>query len=251
VAAALAVSGLPAWAADQAVTANAGNTWSDPTVEITVNQSVSWSNATGTSHTICVHEVGQNSGCGKYGPYPTPASGAWASPDVVFDTDNATYKFQCTIHASMNGTIKVGNGSPTTTTDTTPTTTSGTNTTPTTTSTTNTTPTNTTPTNTTPTNTTPAADVVKPRFVGAVKRKGAKLSFQLSEKSSLTALVERKAPGSKKFKRLTRKTTSLGAGKRTLALARKLKKGSYRVTLVLKDSAGNKSAPKVLKFKLA
>jgi plastocyanin len=257
VAAAFAVAGFPALAAvDHSVAVGPGSTWNGSTnleVAIPVGDTVTWSNSTGTAHGICVRAVGASSGCGKYGPHPAPPSGTWTSASVLFDTDNATYDFVCTVHSFMKGTVKVGTGSPTTTTGTTPTGTgTGTGTTPTNTTGTNTTPTNTTGTNTTPTNTTPAgSDSIKPRFVGAVKRKGAKLSFQLSEKSKLTSLLERRAPGAKKFKKVARKTTSLAAGKRTLALAAKLKKGAYRVTLVLADAAGNKSAPKVLKFKVA
>jgi plastocyanin len=262
IAAAFAVAGFPALAAvNHAVSAGpTQNRWNDTAnveIAISVGDTVSWSNSTGVNHNICVRNPGDMAGCNKY-LYPNASGGTmWSSPTPVsFDTDNATYVFFCQLHdTSMRGTIKVGNGSPMTTTTTTPgggggggggT---GTTPTPTTTTQTTTTPTPTTTTTETATTMATAPDTVKPRFVGAIKRTGAKLSLSLSESASVTALVERKALGAKKFKKVARKTVRLAAGKRSLKLASKLKKGSYRVTLVLTDAVGNKSRPKVLKFK--
>lgn len=252
-AAAFAVAGFPALAADQAVTAG-DNFWGNANVTINVGEKVTWS-ATGTAnnHGVCVRSPGTTSGCGEFGPAPAVAGKTWTE-EHTFSTDNTTYTFVCTVHgSSMTGTVKVGNGSPATTTGTTPTTTSGTDTTP------ATTTTDTTPTTTTTTTTSPALVIepAPPRFVGTIKRKSSrrvlKLTFKVSRDARLTATLRRRPPGKKSFAFVSKTTKAVTAGSNTVSLlraGRKLRAGAYKLTLVLKDSEGRSPGPKVLNFKL-
>ena len=250
-AAAFAVAGFPALAADQSVDALTPSNWSNEAVEISLNDTVTWNNATGVNHSLCVQKPGTTgSTCDEYSVSTAPN---WTGAHQ-FTTDNATYTFFCTVHpSSMRGTVKVGNGSPTTTTGTTPTTTSGTDTTPTTTT------TETAPTTTTTTSTSPALVIEPPppRFVGTIKRKSSrrvlKLTFKVSRDARLTATLRRRPPGMKSFAFVSKTTKAVTAGSNTVSLlraGRKLRAGAYKLTLVLKDSEGRSPAPKVLNFKL-
>lgn len=254
-AAAFAVAGFPALAADQTVNAQ-NNFWDQTTVNISVNDTVTWANATGTPHNICVSRPGSPQGtCDEVAATPDPATGNWTVPHQ-FTTDDATYRFRCNVHTGMTGQVIVGNGSPTTTTGTTPTTTSGTNTTPTTT----TSPTST-PTTTSTTTTSPgiAADTTAPRFTTTIRRRSSrrvlKLTFGVSENAALTAALRRRPPGGRTYSFVSKTSKAVTAGSNTVSLlraGRRLRAGAYRLTLVLKDGAGNKSSPpKVLNFKLA
>jgi hypothetical protein len=156
---------------------------------------------------------------------------------------------------SMKGTVMVGSGGTTTTTTTTTTgtTTSGTGTT-----TTETTPTPT-QTSTTPTQTTQAADTTAPRFTSAIKRRAGRgpltLRFGSTEAGRVEATVFRRPPRRRLFARVGKVSLKVRSGANTLTVPRNagggLRSGAYRVRLVLVDAAGNRSATRVLAFKLA
>ena len=259
--AAALVAGFPAVASDQSVTAGDNTYWSQTSVHISGGEKVTWQNTSLIyQHNVCVAQPGttpsssDNTSCNEFRA-GNPTTG---NPDTnwsashTFPAADATYKFICQKHpATMNGEVIVGNGSPTTTTTTT---TTGT-TTPTT-----TTPTQTqTTTQTTPTQTTPAADTTAPSFTSAVKRKASRtsliLTFSASEDGTLKATVSRRAPGARSFRRVGRASVPVHKGRNTVKLPRrasgKLRRGSYRVTLVLADAAGNVSSRRILKFKIA
>jgi hypothetical protein len=147
----------------------------------------------------------------------------------------------------MKGTVVVGDGGTTTTTTTSTTTTE-------------TTPTQTqTQTSTTPTQTTPAMDTTAPRFTTAIKRRAGRralrLAFGASEAGRLEATVFRRAPRRRSFARVGQASLDVRAGSNTLTVPRKaagaLRSGAYRIKLALVDSSGNRSATRVLVFKLA
>jgi hypothetical protein len=85
--------------------------------------------------------------------------------------------------------------------------------------------------------------------------KALSLQFGASEDGTLTATVFRKSPRGRKFARVGRATLNVRAGTNKVTLSRKvtgkLRVASYRITLALADAAGNRSAARTLKFKLA
>lgn len=244
-AAAFAVARFPALAADQTVNATAGNSWDPPgEVAITAGDTITWANPSGGTHNVCVRPAADSSGCATF--RNGAPSGDWSAytNEHKFTVANQSYTFRCEAHPGMTGTIKVGDGSPSTTTGTTPTTT------------TNATTTNTTTTSASPTPTL-TADTTAPRFVGTIRRRSSRkmlrLSFKVSENGTLTATLRRRPPGRKSFAFVSKTTKAVTLGSNTISFlraGRKLRAGAYRLTLVLKDSAANRSAPKVLNFKL-
>jgi plastocyanin len=256
--AAALVAGFPAVAADQAVSAVSYTAWNPSQVNIDPGNKVTWSNSTGYMHNVCVAKPGDTpksiatdptgASCTEFRNGAPAADWSTYTNDHTFTT-NGTYNFICQEHTGMKGTIQVGPGGGTTTT----TTTTGTTTT-------TTTPTQTqTTTQTTPTQTTPAADTTAPSFTSAVKRKASRtsliLTFSASEDGTLKATVSRRAPGARSFRRVGRASVPVHKGRNTVKLPRrasgKLRRGSYRVTLVLVDAAGNVSSRRILKFKIA
>lgn len=255
---AAAVAGFPALAADQGIAAGPGTSWSPSTVTINPGDTVTWSNATGIPHNVCVAKPGDAPGttvasCTEFRNGNVSSDWSAYTNTHAFATAG-TYQFRCQQHAGMVGTVQVGpTGTTTTSTGTGPnptTTTTGTQTT--------TTPTQTTTTQTGPTQTGTQTDTTAPRFVGAVRRRAGRntitLTFGASKAGSIRATVFRMAPGTRVFKRLGKATSSVHSGANTVSLSRsaigKLRRGTYRVTLVLVDTAGHASAPRALTFKL-
>jgi plastocyanin len=251
--AAALITGIPALAADQSVAAAAGNTWNPAQVSIAPGEKVTWSNATGIPHNVCVAKPGDTPGpaaasCTEF-RNSDPSTAGWSDAHA-FPTAG-TYAFVCQAHLStMQGTVVVGDGSGTTTTTTT---TTGPGTT-----TTETTPTQT-QTGTTPTQTAPANDTTVPRFTTAIKRRAGRraltLRFGSSEAGRLEATVFRRPPRGRSFARIGKVSLKVSPGANTLTVPRKaagtLRSGAYRIRLVLVDAAGNRSAARVLIFKLA
>jgi plastocyanin len=253
VGAAALVTGIPASAADQSVAAGA-STWDRTQLNIAPGEKVTWSNSTLVAHNVCVAKPGDTPGgsslsCTEF--RNGDPSTNWSS-EHAFPTAG-TYKFECQAHpTTMQGTVVVGDGGTTTTTTTT------TSTTNTSTTTTETTPTQT-QTGTTPTQTTPAKDTTAPRFTTAIKRRAGRraltLTFGSSEAGRLEATVFRRPPQRRSFARVGRASLDVRSGGNTLTVPRKaagrLRSGAYRVRLALVDAAGNRSATRVLVFKLA
>jgi plastocyanin len=94
-------------------------------------------------------------------------------------------------------------------------------------------------------------DLAKPRFNGTkakLTRLKVRVSFTLSERSTVVLRVARASKPGKVLRRVKR---TLGAGKRTIAFKRKgLAEGSYRVRLSAEDAAGNKAKLAKTSFKL-
>jgi plastocyanin len=245
--AALLVAGLPASAADQSIDAVANTGWNPNNVSIAVGETVTWKNATGYSHNVCVRRSNVSSGCGEYrnaNPSDTWPAEGWSH---AFTSDG-TFTFMCQLHPAMTGTITVGTGdNPPVDTGTG----TGTSTTP---------PAASQPTDTitNPTQTeqtTAAPDTTKPSF-GTVKRRAGRKALTVevgaSEEATLRASVFRRRPGARTFTRVSQSSRHVKAGKNVVTLIRALRrKGAYRVKLQLEDAAANKSATKTLNFKLA
>jgi plastocyanin len=270
VAAAALVAGIPALAADQTVTAQAGNHWSSTQVNIAPGDKVTWSNPSGIAHNVCVAKPGDvldpmsAASCTEF--RNGNPSATWSAPPAnehTFPTipADATYTFECQAHpGSMYGTIVVGNGSGTTTTTTMPT---GTTTTSTTTTGTGTTPTDTIPTQTqtgtTLTQTTATGDAKVPRFTTAIKRRAGRktltLTFGSSEAGRLEATVFRRPPQRRSFARVGTASLKVRSGPNALTVPRNagggLRSGAYQVKLALVDAAGNRSPTRLLSFKIA
>jgi len=242
------IAGIPALASDKAIVATATNTWDPANVDIDVGNTVTWSNPNSGAHNVCVYKPGSSgSSCDEFtnGVPDTDWSGRTNSHQF---TTAGTYHYYCQFHGtSMGGTITVGGSGGTTTTGT------GTSTTP---------PPNTQPTDTitVPTNTdTTPADTTAPAFTGKLKRRSSRTKLILdlgsSEDAELKATVFRRAPGKKSFSRVGSATVDVAKGRNKVTLPRKaagrLRAGAYRVMLQLEDAAGNRSAKRVLVFKLA
>jgi plastocyanin len=258
-----AVVGIPAFAAGHTVVAQSSS-WNPDNLTIGVGDTVTFTNPSAGNHNACVRPASESSGCSfmKNG-MPSPNWSGYNNTSPVFNTPG-TYTYLCEIHGStgtsgMVGTITVGGGGGTTTTSTT--TTTATTTTGTTTTDTGTTPTQTTTTQTTTTygGTAPTqADSLAPAFSGAPRRQagGRRITvlFSASEPATLIARVARRAPGARTFQTVASVRRGIRKGANTVALMRggaKVRAGAYRVTLVLQDAAGNRSAQRVLTFKLA
>ena len=251
-AAAFAVAGFPASAADSSVAAVGASSWNPNPVNIDPGDTVTWSNSTGFNHNVCVSKPGSPQGtCDEYLNPATPKADWSADAPVAHQfTTAGSYAYRCQLHTGMQGTVNVG-VTPTTTSTTTTSTTTGTTTT---TDTTTTTPTNTTITSTSPTLT---IEPSPPMFVGAIKRRSSrrvlKLTFKVSRDAKLTATLRRRPPGKKSFSFVSKTTKAVTAGSNTVSLlraGRRLRAGAYKLTLVLKDSEGQSPGPKVLNFKL-
>jgi plastocyanin len=256
--AALLATGLPASASNQQIAAHSSDfTWVPSHVDIHTGESVTWSNDDGP-HNVCVFKPGSSGdACDEFRNGDPHLDWSSYTNSHTF-TVAGTYNFFCQVHGSktgagMSGTVTVTADQTTTTTTTTTGTGTGTSTTP---------PPETQPTDTTTTPTETqrtTADTTAPSFTGKVKRKSARksviLTFGSSEAADLEVTVTRRAPGARSFKRVGLATLKVKAGSNTVTLPRKaagsLRRGSYRVKLVLVDAAGNRSAARSLVFKLA
>ena len=262
VGAAALAAGIPALAASRNV-AVSGFSWNPGQVTIAPGEDVSWSNASGVMHNVCVAKAGETlvptvptdpAPCTEFrnGDPSTSWSGSTAD-EHVFPTAG-TYQFICQAHpVAMKGTVVVGSSGTTTTT----TTTTGTGTT-----TTETTPTQTqtqTQTSTTPAQTAPVQDTTVPRFTTAIKRRAGRkaltLAFGSSEAGRLETTVFRRPPRSRTFARVGTASFKVRSGANTLTVPRSaggaLRSGAYRVKLALLDAAGNRSPARLLIFKIA
>jgi plastocyanin len=254
VAAAALVTGIPALADDQSVAAGM-ITWDRTEVDIAPGETVTWSNASGVAHNVCVAKPGDTLGasaasCTEFRNGDPSTDWSGATNAHTFPTPG-TYAFECQAHpTTMHGTVVVGGAGGTTTTTTTTTTGTGTPTSQ--------APTQTSPTPT-PTQTTPAADTSAPRFTTAIRRRAGRralrLTFGSSEAGRLEATVFRRPPHRRSYTRVGQASLKVSRGGNTLTVPRRaagtLRSGTYRVTLALVDAAGNRSAARVLTFKLA
>lgn len=236
VAGGFAAAVMPAIGASQSVT-GANFAWNPSSVGVSPGDEVTWNWNDGFSHNVVFDDSAAGSGT------PTP-SGTFKR---TFQAE-ATVRFRCINHSTtftdgMSGSVTISSGGGTTTE-------TGTSTT----TTTNTTPTNTTPTNTTPT-TTPA-DTTAP-VMGSLRRRSSRralvITFRSSEAAELSAAVRRRNPGSRIFRVVAKRIVDVRRGANTVALVRapkRLRRGAYRVHLVLEDAAGNVSRQRILSFKL-
>jgi plastocyanin len=251
------VTGVPALALDQTVTANAAS-WNHTQVNIAPGEQVTWSNTSATLHNVCVGKPGDTldltpTSCTEF--RNADPAGHWSAAHTFATAGSYPFICQNPAHTMMTGTVVVGTTTTTTptTTTTTVTTTTGTGTTP-----TDTTPTQT-QTTTTPTQTTSAKDTTAPSFTTAIKRRAGRgaltLTFSSSEAGRLEATVFRRAPRSRSYARVGQASMKVSSGANTLTVPRKaagtLRSGSYRVKLTLVDTAGNRSLPRLFNFKLA
>jgi plastocyanin len=255
---AFAVARFPASAMDASIDAVANTGWNPPAATINVGDTVTWKNNTLYSHNVCVRRSNVASGCAEYRSNDPQPSSEWPTGGYThaFASDG-TYTFICQAHPSqMTGTITVGTGvNPPVDTGTGTSTVTGTTTTP---------PPYTQPTDTTTTptqtQTSPTvADTTAPAFTGKVKRRSSRraLILQLgsSEDARLDVAVSRRPPRGRSFSRVGQAALHVNQGKNVVTVPRKargsLRSGSYRVRLQLVDAAGNKSAPRTIKFKIA
>lgn len=218
--------------------------FSPATITIAVGDSVTWSYPTGTS----AHNVHFTDAGSTFPDQPASPSPPGWSVQRTFDTAG-TYHYQCALHATMRGTIVVGDGGTTaTTTTTTPaTTTTETTTTPVTT----TTATTTTPTSTTTTTgpaaapsptTTAATPDTRAPAAGHVRILRGRLRMTLSERAHLKGTLAR---GARHVVRLSR---TLPRGAASLKLPAHLRAGRYRLRFTLTDAAGNTTAARTVRF---
>ena len=236
------VAGFPAAASDATIAAQSATfSWSPQTATVHVGESVTWTTDGILPHNVCVQKPG-NAGttCDEFRNGDPATSWSSYTNSHVF-TAPGTYTFYCEQHKAegMTGTITVVGDSTGTGTGTTPT---------------NPYPTDTT---TTPTGTQPA-DTTAPHFTSKPKRRASRKSliveFGSSEEATLVATVSRRAPGTKSFKHVGSASKQVKKGHDVVTLPRRasgsLRSGAYRVTLQLTDAAGNRSATKVLLFKI-
>jgi plastocyanin len=257
---AFVLAGFPASAADATIAAN-GTLWLPSTTTIQPGGSVTWTNAGGGFHNVCVAAAGAASGCDEFRSGDPNSS--WPAQGYTHTFASAgTYKFICEQHApGMTGTVTVGDGGGTTTTSTTTTTT--TTTTTSTTTTTGTTPTTTatqpTQTVTTPTQTeqtSAAGDTTAPRFTGKPRRRASRKALVLEIRSSEVAVLKvavlRRPPQGRSFARVSEASVHVQQGRNVVKVPRaRPRSGAYRIKLQLVDAAGNKSAVTTLSFKIA
>src|SRR3954447_3796118 len=151
--AALGAASFPASAADTSIATQPNDTWHPSSVSIKVGDTVTWSNADGGFHNVCVQKPGTTTTtCDEFrngDPAPTWA----ANPTNAHKfTAPGTYSFYCEAHKSlgMTGTITVESDGTSTTV-----------------------PPDTQPTDTTtaPAQTAPAPDTTAPSFTGKLKRR--------------------------------------------------------------------------------
>lgn len=252
---AFAVVRFPALAADQSIAALSPYGWDNTSVTIAVGEKVTWTNPYAGTHNVCVRRTNVASGCDEFHLPATPTASWPADVSHSFGSDG-TFTFYCEKHGNlMKGTITVGTGEnpPVDTgTGTSTGTGTGTSTTP---------PPGSQPTDTTtvPTQTqTVAVDITAPSFTAKPKRRASRtaliVTFSSSEDATLKASVFRRPPRGRSFGRISQRSVEVKHGKDRVTLIRKLGKrraGSYRVKLQLVDAAGNKSATKMLSFKIA
>ena len=227
---ALLIAGIPASASDPTIAATPTNTWNPSTASIHVGDTVTWTND-GGFHSVRL--------VGDANPL-VAADPGWTSVKKTF-TQAGTFTFYCEIHGNPDGSGMAG--TITVTADSTGTSTTG--------------PEPITDTITVPTQTTGApADTTAPAFTGKLKRRSSRKSLVLevgsSEAATLKATVLRRPPRGRSFSQTSQATVKVGQGKNVVTLPRtSIRKGSYRVKLLLVDDAGNKSATKTLVFKIA
>ena len=223
-----AVGVLPAMGSSTTVT-DSGANWVPSTVQIHVGDDVKW-NWTGF-HNVAFDD-GARSG--------SPTSGG--SFERTFTTSGA-FTYRCEVHGGMTGAVNVTQAS----TDTTGT---GTDTTG-----TDTTPTTTTPTTTTPTTTT-ESDSTGPVITNLrrrASRTALRISFTSSEDGNVEATIRRRDPGRRAFRLVATRVRAMDKGANVLTLqraARRLRRGTYRVTLEFFDLSEHKTR-RILVFKIA
>ena len=192
-----------------------------------------------TGDSVTWNFAGSNANHNAAADNDVPADSAWKTYSTPFSTSESysreftkpgVYLFVCQAHNGMDGTITV-TGNPIETQTPTPSVT------------TTATPTPSTQPSDPNTNTPPptgGTDAVKPtlRSIGAsAKGRAVKVSFRLSESSTVTIRLKR---GSKLVKSVTKQ---LAAGKRSVSVrsAKKLKKGRYKIEVRARDASGNVS----------
>jgi plastocyanin len=244
----LTYAGVAGAAADTTITAVGDATegqWDkghDAPVEIATGESVTFV-FQGATHNVA-SSAGANGAENdpRWEPYAAPGEYVVApvgSSDTYTFYKKGTYSFVCQFHLNMTGTIEVTGDDqpipePTATPTTTPTvapTVAPTQT-----------PVPTPDDHTSTPAPTPQADTTKPTL-SRIKLKGAKraakVTFKLSENATVTFQIRKR--GSKRVLRTVSVRANAGTRKVTLRSS-KLRKGRYTVTLVARDSMGNKSA---------
>src|SRR5215208_1872343 len=102
----LAVAGLPASASNQTIAAVSYTSWNPPDVSIEAGEDVTWSNATGVPHNVCVAAAGAVSGCAEFRS-GEPAV-AWPSGGFTHRlAAGGSYRYICEQHPGMSGTVTV------------------------------------------------------------------------------------------------------------------------------------------------
>ena len=207
--------------------------WDPDAVTVAAGSTVEWRfDQAATTHSIYVFGASGT----VFGPeYHSPGGATTYS----FDTPGE-YTYVCTVggHADMRGTLTVtaATPTPTPTPSATPT---ATPTTPSVVPVPGTTPAPI----ATPAPLPAARDTIAPRLrrVAVSKRKrGLRVSFRLSERATVTVTAKRSG------RRAVRRTRSLGAGARSIALA--LPAGRYRIAVSGRDAGGNRSTTRHLDF---
>ncbi|HMS61077.1 MAG TPA: hypothetical protein PKD63_02280 [Solirubrobacteraceae bacterium] len=94
----------------------------------------------------------------------------------------------------------------------------------------------------------PAITAAKLTAKAFVARKPARATFRLSEPASVRFLVERRA--GRAWKRVAAATKQVPAGAAFIRLPRGLRGGAHRITLRATDTAGNRSGPLRLSFRV-
>jgi plastocyanin len=240
--------GVAGAAADTTITAVGDATegqWDkghDAPVEIATGETVTFA-FSGATHNVA-SSAGANGAENdpRWNPYAYPGTFEVApqgSSDKYTFYKKGTYSFVCEFHPGMTGSIEVTGDDkpiPEPTATVTPTATATPTVAPT------QTPVPTPDDHTQTPAPTPDADTVKPTLSGikaSGKKRAVKVTFKLSENATVTFQVRKR--GSKKVLRTV--AMRANAGTRTVTLrSAKLRKGRYTVTLVARDSMGNKSA---------
>jgi len=229
VAAGFLVGVLPALGASYEVK-DSGNSWSPGSLTIETGDPVKW---TWSGFHNVAFDDGTRSGSVTLG-------GSYEKPF----TTPGTFRFRCEQHSTsftsgMVGTVTVNQG--------------GTGTTG-----TGTTPTDTTPTTTTPTNTTITPADTSPPAISLLRRRASRraliVTFRSSEAGTVAATVRRRNPGARLFRVVARRDAAMKQGSNVVTLqrpSRGLRRGSYRVSLVFADDAGNETSTRTIRFKIA
>lgn len=102
----------------QAISANtnvaavSANGWSPDPITIDAGDTVTWSNATGYEHNVCVASAGAAAGanCDEFRMPATP-SATWGGTVSHAFTTAGTFRYLCQAHPNMTGTVTVRGGS--------------------------------------------------------------------------------------------------------------------------------------------